>query len=140
MTGRKETSSPFLLYASGRKSPSCWITQLRILEFDPAEGSELPDHSRGACLPRLFSDRWAAFFVTDSLMQDQPDQPTLSMGDHPDSLIMSQARDGAATGNLDNMRRELAPSRSETKLDNLICASSSRDATWFGSRARSRVN
>ena len=29
-------------------------------------------------------------------MQDQPDQPTLSMGNRSDSLIMSQARDRAA--------------------------------------------
>jgi len=43
---------------------------VRILQFDPvAEGSELPDHSRSAWLPRLFSDRWATFFVTKSLME-----------------------------------------------------------------------
>jgi hypothetical protein len=29
-------------------------------------------------------------------MQDQPDQPTLSMGNGPDRLIVSQARDGTA--------------------------------------------
>jgi hypothetical protein len=63
-------------------------------------GSELPDHSRSTCLPGLFSDCWAPFFVTDSVMQDQPDQPTLSMSDCPDGLIMSQARDGAAIHNL----------------------------------------
>jgi hypothetical protein len=28
----------------------------------------------------LFSDRWTPFFVTNSLVQDQPDQSTLSMG------------------------------------------------------------
>jgi hypothetical protein len=40
-------------------------------------------------LPRLFSDRWATLFVTDSLMQAQPDQSTLSMGNRPDGLIVS---------------------------------------------------
>jgi hypothetical protein len=38
------------------------------------------------------------------------------------------------------MRRALAPSRSETRLDNLMWASSSSDSTWFCNRARSRVN
>ena len=76
----------------GRKPPSCWIARVRILQFDPvAEGSELPDHSRSACLPRLLSDHWATFVVTNSLMQDQLDQPTLSIGDRPDGLIVSQA-------------------------------------------------
>ena len=85
-------NAPGLLLCAeqGRKSPCYWITRLRILQFDPvAEGSELADHSRSACLPRLFSDRWATFFVTDSLMQDQPDQSTLSIGNCPDGLIVS---------------------------------------------------
>jgi hypothetical protein len=35
-------------------------------------------------------------------MQDQPDQATLSMGNRPDGLIMSQARDGAAVHNFED--------------------------------------
>src|SRR6266481_7662701 len=35
-------------------------------------------------------------------MQDQPDQPTLSMGNHPDGLIVSQVRDRAAIDNLED--------------------------------------
>ena len=35
-------------------------------------------------------------------MQDQPDQTTLSMGDDPDGLIMSEARDTAAIDNLED--------------------------------------
>ena len=35
-------------------------------------------------------------------MQDQPDQPTLSMGNRPDSLIMSQAWDVATIHNLED--------------------------------------
>jgi hypothetical protein len=89
--------------ALGRKSPSCLITRLRILWVDPvAEVSELPDHSRSALLLRLFGDGWAPFFVTDSLVQDQPDQSTLSMSNGPDGLIMSQARDRAAIHDLED--------------------------------------
>jgi len=36
-------------------------------------------HSGSALLIGLFGDGWAPFFVTDSPVQDQPDQPTLSM-------------------------------------------------------------
>jgi hypothetical protein len=86
-----------------RKSLRLCFVGLRIRWIDPiAEVSELPDHSRRAPLFRLFGDGWAAFFVTDSLVQDQPDQPTLSMGNGPDGLIVSQARDGAAIHNLED--------------------------------------
>ena len=54
------------------------------------------------CGPMTFGDRWAAFFVTYSLMQDQPDQSTLSMGDGSDSLIVSQARDRATIYDLED--------------------------------------
>jgi hypothetical protein len=67
---------------------------LRIRCFDPiAECSELPDHSHGAFLLGLFRDGWAPFFVTNSLVQDEPDQSTVSVGNGPDGLIVSQARD-----------------------------------------------
>ena len=79
------------------KSLPLRLAWFRIWWFDPiAEASELPDHLPGAQLLRSFGDRWAPFFVTDSLVQDQPDQPTLSMGNGPDGLIMSQAWDRAA--------------------------------------------
>jgi hypothetical protein len=35
-------------------------------------------------------------------MQDQPDQPRLSMGNRPDGWIVSQERDGAEQGNLED--------------------------------------
>ena len=35
-------------------------------------------------------------------MQNDPDQVTKSMGDRPDSLIMSEARHESAIGNLEN--------------------------------------
>ena len=44
----------------------------------------------------------AAFFVTDSLVQDQPDQTTLSMRNDPDGLIMSEARDATAIDDLED--------------------------------------
>jgi hypothetical protein len=79
------------------------LAGLRIRWFDPiAEASELPDHSRRAPLLRLFGDGWAPFFVTDSLVQDQPNQPTLSMGNRPDGLIMTQARHCAAIDNFED--------------------------------------
>jgi restriction-modification enzyme MmeI-like protein len=62
----------------------------------------LPDHSGSALLLRSFGDCWAAFLVADSLVQDQPDQPTLSMGNRSNGLIMSQARDRAAIHNLED--------------------------------------
>jgi hypothetical protein len=53
----------------------------------------MPDHSRGALLLGLFRGGWAPSFVTNSLVQDEPDQLTLSMGNGPDGLIVSEARD-----------------------------------------------
>ena len=71
--------------------------------FDPiTEATELPDHSRGTVLLRLLGDSWAPFFVTNSLVQDQPDQSTLSMGNRPDGLVMSQAWDRAAIHNFED--------------------------------------
>jgi hypothetical protein len=55
----------------------------------------LSNHSGRALLLGLLGDGWATFFVTNSLMQDQPDQSTLSMGNSPDRLLVSQARDRA---------------------------------------------
>ena len=87
----------------GRKSLHLCLAWLRIRWFDPiAEASELPDHLPSAQLLRSFGDRWAAFFVTDSLVQDQPDQSTLSMGNGSDSLIVSQARHRAAIHDLED--------------------------------------
>src|SRR6266436_867130 len=86
-----------------RKSLRLCLAGLRIGWFDPvAEASQLADDSRCALLPRLFGDRWAPFFVTSSLVQDQPDQSTLSMGDGPDGLIVSQSRDRTAIHDLED--------------------------------------
>jgi hypothetical protein len=72
------------------KSLRLCLAGLRIRRFDPiAKASELSDHSRGALLLGLFGDRRAPLFVTNSLVQDQPDQSTLSMGNGPDGLVMS---------------------------------------------------
>ena len=62
----------------------------------------MPDHSGRTPLLGLFGDRGAPFFVADALMQDQPDQATLPMGDGPDCLVMSQARDRTPIHNLED--------------------------------------
>ena len=100
-TGESPTSPVSVNQA--RKSLRLCLAGLRIGWFDPvAEASQLADDSRCALLPRLFGDRWAPFLVTSSLVQDQPDQSTLSMGDGPDGLIMSQARDRTAIHDLED--------------------------------------
>jgi len=43
-----------------------------------SRGFGVADHSRGALLLGLFGDGWAPFFVTNSLVQDQRYEPTLS--------------------------------------------------------------
>jgi hypothetical protein len=102
--GKPETSNPH----DGRftrleKSLRLCLAGLRIRRFDPiAEASELSDHSRSALLLGLLGDCRAPFFVRGCLMQDQPDQATLSMGDDPDGLIMSEVRDTTAADDLED--------------------------------------
>jgi hypothetical protein len=73
-----------------RRSRLCWAGVLGIRWIDPiAEASEFPDHFGSVPLLRLFGDGRPSFFVTDSLVQDQPDQPTLSMGNRPNDLVAS---------------------------------------------------
>jgi hypothetical protein len=50
----------------------------------------------------LFGDGRAAFFVMNSLVQDQPNQSALPVGNGPDRLIVSQARDRAAIYDLED--------------------------------------
>jgi hypothetical protein len=65
----------------GRKSLRLCLAWLRIRLFDSiAEASELPDHLPSAQLLRSFGDRWAAFLVTDSLVQDQPAPVSILVG------------------------------------------------------------
>jgi len=67
-----------------------------------AEPSELSNHLCCVPLLRLLGNGWAPFFVPDSWVQDQPDQPALSVSDGPDGLIVSQSRDAAAIENLED--------------------------------------
>ena len=79
--------------SQGRKSLRLCLAELRIRRFDTiAEASELSDHLRRALLLRLFGNRGAPFFVTNSLVQNLPDQAAKTMGNHSDRLIVSQAR------------------------------------------------
>src|SRR5215813_11966684 len=76
---------------------------LRIGRFDLiAQISELANHSPRALILGSYVDSWASFLVTDSLMQDQPDQTTLSVGNDADGLIMSEARNATAIDNLED--------------------------------------
>jgi hypothetical protein len=85
------------------KSLRLCLAGLRIRRFDPiAEASELPDHSGGALLLGLFGDGWAPFFVTNSLVQDQPNQPALSLGNGPDGLFVPETRYRAAIHDLED--------------------------------------
>src|SRR6266496_1892684 len=81
--------SPGLRQTGSKIPPSCWISRLRTQQFDAvAEASEFPDHSRSARLLRLFADSRATFFVTESLVQNLPDQTTRPMGNGSDGLSM----------------------------------------------------
>jgi len=53
-------------------------------------------------LLRLFGNGGASFFVSDSLVQDQPDQPTLSMGNGPDGLLVPETRYRAVVDKLED--------------------------------------
>jgi hypothetical protein len=87
----------------GRKSLRLCLARLKIRWVDPiAQLSELPDHSPRALILGLHGDCRAAFFVKGSIMQDQPDQTTLSMRNDSDGLIMSEARDTTAIDNLED--------------------------------------
>ena len=80
-----------------RKSLRLCLAGLRVVWFDPiAEVSKLPEHSGGAFFLRFLGDRWAPFFGSNSLVQDQPDQSILSMGNGSDGLCMPQTRYHAA--------------------------------------------
>jgi len=86
----------------GRKSLRWRLAGLGIRRFDPiSELSKLPDHLPSAQLLRSFAYRGAAFFVMNSLVQDQPDQSALSMGNGSDGLIVSQARNGTVIHDLE---------------------------------------
>jgi len=56
-----------------------------------AEASEFADHFGSAALLRPLAHSWAAFLVTDLLVQNQPDEATKPMGDRADRLIVPQA-------------------------------------------------
>ena len=75
---------------AGSKITARLLGWLRIRWFDTiTETSELPNHSCSAPLLGLFGGGWAPFFVTNSLVQYQPDQSTLSMSNGPDGLVVS---------------------------------------------------
>jgi hypothetical protein len=104
------------------------LAGLRVRRFDPiAEASELPNHSPRALISGSFGDCWAPFVVTGSLMEDQPEQTTLSMRNDPDGLIMSEARDATAID--DNDAQLFAQTRTLRirQMDGLELSTDKRD-------------
>jgi len=62
---------------------------LRLRQFDTVtERSEFLNHSCRSVLPGLHAYRRAPLFVTDSLVQNLPDQAATLMGNHSDGLIV----------------------------------------------------
>ena len=56
------------------KPSLCWNSRCSMEQFDAvAEAAELADHSGCAPLLGSLTDRWAAFLVTHSFMQNLPD-------------------------------------------------------------------
>src|SRR5271169_3284976 len=53
-------------------------------------------------MSRLLAHRWAPFLITDSLVQNDPDQPAEPMRNRPDGLVVSQAWHQAAIHNLED--------------------------------------
>src|SRR5271166_5469211 len=90
--------------STGSKTPpSRCICRFETVRFDAiAEPPEFADHSRSAPLPRLCVESRAPFFVTDSLVQDLPNQGTLPMGNCSDRLFMPQTWHRTAIDNLED--------------------------------------
>src|SRR5437660_5134019 len=63
-----------------------------------AKGFEFLDHANGAGALGFGSDRGSSFLVADPFMQNLPEQPAEPMGDGPNGLLVSQARQQAAKG------------------------------------------
>ena len=71
-------------------APSGWDSWLRVGQFDPiAKTSKFTDHSPGTLALRLFASGWASFLVTDSLVQNLPDQAAKPVGNDPDSDVVA---------------------------------------------------
>jgi hypothetical protein len=65
---------------------------LKIRGFNSiSETSELPDHLGGAPLLGFFGDCRAPFFVTNSIVEELPDEEALPTRNHSDSLFVSEA-------------------------------------------------
>jgi len=80
-----------LAYALGKRDQ--WMQPDR----SPADYGLIPYMKQHGCAEvPCDADCWAPFLVAGSLIQDQPDQTTLSMRNDPDGLIMSEARDATA--------------------------------------------
>ena len=66
------------------------------------ERSQFADHLTRPHFLCLHADGRTAFFVPNALVQNLPDQTTEPMGDGPDGLSVSQARDEPAVHDREN--------------------------------------
>ncbi len=81
----------------GRKSLHWGLALFRSGWFDLiSEVSEFAKHLPSAQLLRSLAKPGAAFFISHSFVQNQPDQTALSMGNGPDCLIVPKARNHPA--------------------------------------------
>src|SRR5207245_9954693 len=72
-----------------------------------AEATELSAHFCSACPSGLLAYRRAPFVVTHTLMQNLPYKPTKTMGDCPDGLFETEARQQPPKHNLEDAAFDL---------------------------------
>src|SRR5712692_3571961 len=86
-------------FAGSKIRLSCW-SSYRFHSI--AEAAKFPNHSISAPASGLCVHCGASFFVTHTLVQNDPNQATKPMGNGPDGLIVSQARHQSAIDDLEN--------------------------------------
>jgi hypothetical protein len=112
LTGRAGSKIRALMRAARRK----------IGRFDlVAEGSELPNHLGSACLLGFGAHFWAAFFITDIVVQNLPDQPANPMRDGPGGLLVFQTRLQTAKHTSNMLRFTFTAARADDKIVRATC-------------------
>src|SRR5713101_3808790 len=86
-------------FAGSKIRLSCW-SSYRFHSI--AEAAKFPNHSISAPASGLCVHCGASFFVTHTLVQNDPNQTTKPMGNGTDGLIVSQARHKSGIDDLEN--------------------------------------
>jgi len=119
-----------------RKSLRWCLAGLRIREFDPiAEATEVADHLPSAKLLRSFGNRWGPVLHNGLGGAGTPNQPTQSMGNDPDGLIVSESRDRATIYNFEDASSSVISVRFRQSPRSLHIWSWKRPESrprWFG--------